>query len=123
MRRAAGLLSVVLLAGCAGIGATPAPTFGDVQRVWCDAHPMAVVNAGEALSIAPSRFVTHKAEVEQATLDGDQDLATSLILAWVGQEITATDSDPNPNMKAMQSWETDSASDFERACTAGFEAK
>lgn len=123
MRRVTSLLSVVLLAGCAGIGPSPSPTFGDVQRVWCDAHPVAVNNAGAALGIPPSRFVAHKAAVEQATLDGDQELATRLILNWVGQEITATDSDPHPDLKAMASWEADSATDFERACSAGFEAK
>jgi hypothetical protein len=81
------------------------------------------VNAGVDLAIPPSRFVTHKAAVEQASLDGDSQRAQSLILQWVGQEITATDSDPHPDMKSMPSWEADAAADFERACIAAYEAR
>lgn len=119
----AGLLLAALLIGCAGASASPSHTFGDVERVWCGAHPVAAVNAGVDLGIPPSRFVTHKAGVEQASLDGDAQRAQSLILQWVGQELTATDSDPHPDMKSMPSWEADAAADFERACIAAYEAR
>lgn len=119
----AWLVLAALLTGCAGLGASPSPTFGDVQRVWCGAHPVAAVNAGVDLAIPPSRFVTHKAGVEQASLDGDSQRAQSLILQWVGQEITATDSDPHPDMKSMPSWEADASADFTRACIAAYEAR
>jgi hypothetical protein len=116
------LVLALLIAGCGSAASSPAPTFGDVQRVWCGAHPVAAVNAGTSLGVAPSRFVVHKAQVEQASLDGDSDKATSLILAWVGQEMTATDSDPHPNVESMPSWEADSAADMARACMAAWEA-
>ncbi len=124
LRRAAlaPMLALVVVA-CGASGPTPAPTFGDVQRVWCGAHPVATVTAGGSLGVEPSRFVVHKAQVEQATLDGDSDKATSLILAWVGSEMTATDSDPHPNVDAMPSWEADSPADMQRACMAAWEAK
>lgn len=114
---AAAVLAAVLVA-CGGSAA-----FSDAQRVWCGAHPLVVVHAGGSLGIAPSRFVQHKAEVEQASLDGDQARVQSLILAWVGQEITATDSDPHPNVDSMPSWEADVPADFQRACVAAYEAR
>ena len=108
----------VLLAACGGSAA-----FSDTQRVWCGSHPAAVVRAGASLGIAPSRFVQNKAEVEQASLDGDQERAQSLILQWVGQEIAATDSDPHPDLDALLSWEADAPADFQRACVASYEAR
>ena len=115
------VVSAVLAAILAACGGSAA--FSDTQRVWCGAHPAAVVQAGATLGIAPSRFVQHKAEVEQANLDGDQQRATSLILLWVGQEIAATDSDPHPKVNAMPSWEADAPADFQRACVAAYEAR
>ena len=125
-RLAAAFTLLFATAACSGIGApAPSPThsIGDVQRVWCGAHPEAVVTAGQSLRIQPSRFVVHKAEVEQATLDGDSARAESLILQWVGQEITATDSDPHPDLTSMQSWEADSVGDWQRACVSAWGAK
>jgi len=107
-----------MLVACGGAAA-----FSDAQRVWCGAHPLVVVHAGGSLGVAPSRFVQHKAEVEQASLDGDQARELSLILAWVAQEITATDSDPHPHVDSMPSWEADAPADFQRACVAADEAK
>lgn len=118
----AGLL-FGLLVGCAGPGTSSSPTFGDAHRVWCGAHPVTAVNAGADLGIPPSRFVLHKAGVEQATLDGDSQLAQSLMLRWVGEEITATDSDPHPDLRSMPSWEADDAAAFQRACVAAYEAR
>ena len=117
------LLLATLLVGCAGVGAPAAPTLGDVQRVWCGAHPVAAVNAGADLGIPASRFVSHKAAVEQASLDRDSARAQSLILGWIGQEITATDSDPNPDIESMPSWEANAAADYQRACSAAYEAR
>jgi hypothetical protein len=94
----------------------------DAHRVWCGAHPLAVVRAGESLGVAPSRFVRHKAEVEQAFLEGDTDRVQSLILEWVGQQMTASDTDPHPDVEAMPSWELEAQADFERACLAAFDA-
>jgi hypothetical protein len=118
-----GFLLAVLLVGCGGGGGSSSSAFGDVQRVWCGAHPDAAVNAGVNLGIPPSRFVTHKAAVEQASLDGDAQRVQGLVLDWVGQEITATDSDPHRDLKSMPSWEADAASDFQRACLAAYGAR
>ncbi len=129
MRRALGALTIVavILAACSapGAGAASAPTgvSADVLRVWCAAHPNAVVNAGAALGIQPSRFVVHKAAVEQAHLDGNAQLAQQLLLSWIGQQVAATDSDPHPNVDSMPSWELDSPGDWLRSCTAAYAAK
>jgi hypothetical protein len=112
---------VILAAVIAGCSAAPA--LGDTERVWCGAHPGAVVHAGASLGISPSRFVIHKAGVEQAELDGNTNLATSLILQWVGSEMTATDADPHPNINSMPSWEADAPADFQRACLGAYGAR
>ncbi len=118
-RALAVLLLAILLVGC---GSSAPATFGDTQRVWCGAHPVAVVTAGGSLSVSPSRFVVHKAALEQASIDGDQQQVTSLQMQWLASEMTATDSDPHPNVNAMQSWELDAAADWQRACMAAWDA-
>lgn len=115
------LASAILAAVLVGCGNPNAVS--DTQRVWCSAHPVAVVTAGDALGVVPSRFVQHKAELEQATLDGDSARAESLILQWVASEMTATDSDPHANTKSMPSWEADAPADWQRACQAAYEAR
>lgn len=114
-------LLAVLLVACGASG----PTLGDVQRVWCGAHPEAVVTAGTDLGIPAPEAVRWKAELEQAYIDGGDDAVTSLILQRVAQSITGDNgqpTDPHPSMKAMQSWETDSSADWQRACMAAWEA-
>lgn len=120
----AGLALAVVLATC-GAGASAAPTFGDTTRVWCGAHPMAVVSAGHTLGIAPSKFVEEEAAIEQASLDGNQQLAQSLILQRVGRGVTAQAGEMDPRMgtQSMPSWEIDSAADFARACLAAYQAR
>jgi hypothetical protein len=94
-----------------------------VERVWCAAHPVDAVNAGVALGIGPSRFVSQKAAFEQATIDGDVERAQALILAWVREQITATESDPHHGLASMRSWEAEAQGEFERSCLAAYEAR
>jgi len=119
MFRVLAISLVLLVAACGNAGVS------DTERVWCGAHPVAVVNAGVDLGIGPSQFVSQKAAIEQATLDGDQDLATRLLLAEVGQGITASaaDSDPHLGMNAMESWQADARANWERSCKAAYSAR
>lgn len=121
--RPAVLVAALAFAVLACSSPAPSPSLTDVERVWCAAHPVDTVNAGVALGIGPSRFVSHKAAVEQATIDDDAERAQALILAWVGEQITATESDPHPDLASMPSWEVDAEGDFERSCLAAYEAR
>ena len=117
----AGLVFVaVLVAAC---GQAPAPSLGEGGRTWCGGHPIAVVNAGVGLGIGPSHFVSEKAGIEQATLDGDVQQAQRLLLQLerVAAEV-ATDIDPHPGLTSLAAWRADAPADFEKSCLAAYAA-
>jgi hypothetical protein len=120
-RPRAALLGIALLVAACGQG--PAPSLGDGGRAWCGGHPIAVVNAGVGLGIGPSHFVSEKAGIEQATLDGDVQQAQRLLLQLerVAAEI-ATDTDPHPGLTSLAAWRADAPADFEKSCLAAYAA-
>ena len=90
--RIIGLLLVALaVAGCAATG----PSVGDTERVWCGSHPAAVVTAGTSLGIGPSDLVKFKAAINQAEVDGDEDLVASLILQRVSSMMESSSAAPD----------------------------
>ena len=120
-RPRAALLGIVFLVAACGQG--PAPSLGEGGRTWCGGHPIAVVNAGVGLGIGPSHFVSEKAGIEQATLDGDVQQAQRLLLQLerVAAEI-ATDTDPHPGLTSLAAWRADAPADFEKSCLAAYAA-
>ena len=113
------MLLVLTVAACGG-----SPAVSDVQRVWCSAHPAAVVGAGDSLGVGPSTYVREKAAIEQASLDGNTALVTSLILQRVGNALVgATSPDPHPQMGSMPWWEAEAPGNWQRSCLASYGAK
>jgi hypothetical protein len=111
----ATLLACASLVAACGLGA--APSLGDNQRGWCTGHPAAVVNAGVRLGIGPTHFVSEKAGIEQATLDGDvlQAQRLSLRLERLAAQV-AVEADPHPGLTSLAAWQADAPADFERSC-------
>ena len=89
----------------------------DDTRFWCGGHPIAVVRTGDFLGIPPSRFIRHKAEVEEAALALDWGRAMSIVKEWIVRE-GAVDGDPHPGWGSMLSWETEAPATFGIACAA-----
>jgi hypothetical protein len=118
-RRLATLLALASLVAACGLGR--APSLDDGGKAWCYGHPIAVVDAGVGLGIAPSHFVSEKAGIEQATLDGDVQQAQRLLLQLerVAAEV-ATDADPHPGLTSLAAWRVDAPADFERSCLAAY---
>ena len=89
----------------------------DDTRLWCGVRPSTVVRTGDVLGLPASRFVRHKAEVEEAALVFDWARARELEDDWITRQ-GAVDGDPHPGWGSMLSWETEAPGQFALACAA-----
>jgi hypothetical protein len=112
--------AVGVLVALAGCGSSQQLT--DAQLVWCGAHPSDVANAAATLGIPPPDAIQLNAAIAQANLDGNTDLAVSLILRRVGSSITASP-DPYMTMDWVKAWQDHAPSDFSRSCLAANEGQ